>query len=106
LEKELALELGILVNTSKNLKHVIGLIGAALKKGHSARLFVMDEGTRLLENSKFTGLSDHEKVKMSFCEYNTGQLGINLENLNTKIKKGTQLNNAIMCEKSDKILVL
>ncbi len=99
------MELGILVNTSENLKHVIGLIGAALKKGHSARLFVMDEGTRLLENSKFTGLSDHEKVTMSFCEYNARQLGINYENLNTKIKKGTQLNNAIMCEKSDKILV-
>lgn len=99
------MELGILVNTSKNLKHVIGLIGAALKKGHSARLFVMDEGTRLLENSEFTGLSDHEKVTMSYCEYNARQLGINYENLNAKIKKGTQLNNAIMCEKSDKILV-
>ncbi len=100
------MELGILVNTSENLKHVIGLIEAALKKGHSARLFVMDEGTRLLETSRFTDLSNHEKVTMSFCEYNALQLGINLENLNTKIKKGNQLHNAIMCWKSDKILVL
>jgi hypothetical protein len=100
------MELGILVNTSKSLKHVIGLIGAALKKGHSARLFVMDEGTRLLENSEFTVLADHEKVTMSFCEYNAVQLGINLENMNTKIKKGNQMHNAVMCWKSDKVLVL
>lgn len=100
------MELGILVNTSESSKHVIGFVEAALKKGHSARLFVMDEGTRLLEDPEFTGLSDHEKVSMSFCEYNARQLGINFENLNTKIKKGTQLNNALMCKKSDKILVL
>jgi len=100
------MELGILVNTSKNSKHVIGLVGTALKKGHSARLFVMDEGTRLLEDPEFTGLSDYENVTMSFCEYNSRQLGINIENLNTKIKKGNQLNNAVMCRKADKILVL
>jgi len=43
---------------------------------------------------------------MSFCEFNARQLGINLEAVSRKIKKGTQLNNAILCNKADRVLVL
>ncbi len=98
--------LGILVNTGKNMKHVTGLTRAALKKGHSVRLFAMDEGVRLLEKPEFADMAENENIGISFCEFNARQFGINLQNLNRKIKKGTQLNNAIMCEKADKVLVL
>ena len=100
------MELGILVNTAENKPHVLGFVQAALDKGWSARLFVMDEGVHLLEDPEFTGLADLESVAMSFCEFNARQLGIDLDNVDRKIKKGTQLNNAILCNKADRILVL
>jgi len=100
------MELGILVNTTENKDHVLGFVHAALDKGWTARLFIMDEGTRLLEDPDITGLADLENVIMSFCEFNARQLGINLDKVDRKIKKGTQLNNAILCNKADRILVL
>ena len=100
------MELGILVNTTENKPHVLGFVQAALDKGWSARLFVMDEGARLLEDPEFTAMSELENVVMSFCEFNARQLGINLEAVSRKIKKGPQLNNAILCNKADRVLVL
>ena len=100
------MELGILVNTTENKPHILGFVQAALGKGWTARLFVMDEGVRLLEEPEFTGLADLENVIMSFCEYNARQLGIDLEKIERKIKRGTQLNNAVLCNKADRVLVL
>ena len=100
------MELGLLINTTENKIHAIGLVRAALEKGWSARLFVMDQGTRLLEDPEFSSLADLDAVTISFCEFNARQLGINLDQVSRKIKKGTQLNNAIMCNKADRVLVL
>ena len=100
------MELGILVNTIENKPHVLGFVHAALAKGWTARLFVMDEATRLLEDSEFAGLVDLENVTISFCEFNARQLGIELDKIDRRIKKGTQLNNAILCNKADRVLVL
>ncbi len=100
------MELGLLVNSDERLKTVLGLINAALEKGHSARIFIMDKGAYFLEKADFTSLCENDNVTMSFCEYNARQLKIDLDKIDRRIKKGTQLNNAIMCQKSDKILVL
>ena len=100
------MELGILVNTTENKPHVFGFVQAALDKGWTARIFVMDEGARLLEDPRFTELVELDNITMSFCEFNARQLGIDLEKVNRKIKKGTQLNNAILCNKADRVLVL
>ena len=59
-----------------------------------------------MEVPEFTGLADLENVIMSFCEYNARQLGIDLEKIDRKIKRGTQLNNAVLCNKADRVLVL
>ncbi|MCP4751350.1 MAG: DsrE family protein [Proteobacteria bacterium] len=98
--------LGFLVNSGDQGENIVGLARAALDKGHSVRLFAMDEGARLLEKPEFSELADREGVKISYCEYSARQLGIRIENLNRKMKRGTQLNNAIMCQNSDKVLVL
>lgn len=100
------MELGLLVNTNEKLNHVIGLTNAALVKDHSVRIFVMDEGTLFLEKEEFTSLCENEKVAISFCEYNARLSKIAVEKVDRRIKRGTQLNNAILCQKADKVLVL
>ncbi len=100
------MELGMLINTNHQIHHAIMLTKTALQKGHSVRMFIMDEGSYALENPELVSFCEDDNVKISFCEYNARQHKINLESIDRRIKRGTQLNNAIMCQQSDKILVL
>ncbi len=98
------MKLGILVLNSNQLKAILGLTQAALDAGDTVRFFVNDHGTKLLAEPNFTVLSG--KVAMSFCEYSAKKLGVDLSALPKEIKKGTQLNNAIMYQQCEKVIVL
>ncbi len=98
--------LGILVNTDKNLEAVKGITEAALRKGHRVIIFAMDEGTRLLEDETFTGLSTHEGLQMSFCAHSAKELGVNTSGVPEKITAGSQFNNSKMVRDSDRVIVL
>lgn len=98
--------IGILVNTDKNLKAVKGITESALRKGHRVIIFAMDDGTRLLEDATFTGLSEHEGVEMSFCDHSAKQLGVNTSGIPEKIITGSQFNNSKMVKDSDRVIVL
>lgn len=100
------MELGLLVNTEERLNQLLGLTNSALRKGHTVRMFIMDSATCLLEKDELTSLCENENVLISFCEYNAKQHKIDFDQLDRRIKRGTQLNNAIMCQKADKMLVL
>ncbi len=98
------MRLGILVNTDRNLKHILGITEAALMKGHEVSIFIMDEGVRLLRDERFTALC--KKVSMSFCDLSTHVLGVSKEGIPEEIICGSQYNNAVMVHEAQKVLVL
>ncbi len=98
------MKLGILVNTDRNLKHILGITEAALRKGHEVSIFVMDDGVRLLRDERFTTLC--KKVSMSFCDHSTHMLNVSKEGIPEDIICGSQYNNAVMAHDSDKVIVL
>lgn len=98
------MKLGILVNTDRNLKHILGITESALRKGHEVSIFVMDEGVRLLRDERFTGLC--KRVSMSFCDHSTHVLNVSKEGIPEDIICGSQYNNAVMAHDSDKVIVL
>lgn len=100
------MKLGILVNTDKNLGHILGLAKVAVEKDHEVIIFIMDEGTRLLENDAFIELAELQGVSMSLCEHSAKRLGAKTEGLPEKIVCGSQLNNAMMNHNADKVIVL
>jgi len=100
------MKLGIFVNTGKHIDAVTGITQAALKKGHSVIIFVMDAGTGLLANPEFTGLCRLDRVSISFCDHSAKEKGATTEGLPAEVVCGSQYNNALMLHESDKLIVL
>jgi len=100
------MKLGILVNTDKHLEHILGLTKASIEKDHEVIIFVMDEGTRLLENGLFVTLAQLPAVSISLCEHSAKGYGINIENLSKDINRASQFNNAMMNHNADRVIVL
>lgn len=99
------MKLGILVNTEKHPDHVIGMVKAALSRGHEITIFVMDTGTILLNNHAFSELCLLHGVSMSFCDLSAHKGGVLTEGLPAEIQCGSQYNNAVMVNESDRVLV-
>lgn len=100
------MDMGILVNSNKHLGSLVGLTQSAAAKKHNVCLFLMDEGTRLLEDSSVTALAEMENVKMSFCDHSAQELGVDTKGLSETIICSSQYNNAEMNHNSDKVIVL
>lgn len=100
------MKLGMLVNTSRHLDHVVGICRAALAKNHEVIIFAMDDGTRLLEDATFVALAQHEGVTMSLCEHSAQMVGAKIEGLPPQIVCASQLNNAMMNHNADRVVVL
>lgn len=100
------MKLGILVNTDAHLDDILGVISAALTRGHTVTVFTMDRGTRLLLDPRFSGLCDRGCVAMSFCEHSAQEEGVATEGLPRAIVCGSQYDNAIMVHNSDKVIIL
>ncbi len=100
------MNLGILVNTDKNLDSILGITKSALAKGHTVSIFSMDAGTKLLGNPSFTSLCKTEGVKMAFCDHSAKHLNSPTEGLPAEIVCGSQFDNANMNHDADKVIVL
>lgn len=100
------MRLGILVNTDRHLDDVLGIVNAALAKGHEVIIFNMDEGTKLLVERSFLSLCERDNVKMSFCDLNAKQLNINKEGIPGEIICGSQFDNARMVHDADRVIRL
>lgn len=100
------MKLGILVNTDKHVKDVVGITKAALAKGHEIIIFMMDKGNFLLSNSEVANLCNEEGVSMSFCDHSAQILGISKEGIPEKISCGSQFDNANMNSDADRVIVL
>lgn len=100
------MKLGILVNTDRHLEHIQGFTKAAVAKNHEVIIFVMDEGTRLLENDSFVALTKLLAVSMSLCEHSAVVYEVDTKNLPKDIGCASQFNNAMMNHYADKVVVL
>ena len=100
------MKIGMLVNTDKCLKDVIGITKEALSRGHEISIFTMDSGTRLLENVEYSDLCRLEGVRMAFCSHSAGKECIDTSLVHRHITCGSQFDNAIMSNESDVVIVL
>jgi len=99
-------KLGIMVTTDRHLEQVCGLTRAAIAGGHTVSIFATDEGTRLLADGRFAALGALAGVTMSYCDHNAQRYGARPPGLPEAVVQGSQLENAIMCSTSDKVLML
>lgn len=100
------MKLGILVNTNAHLAAVVGITKAALAKGHTVTIFAMDDGTRLLSDHAFSGLSHSAGVTMALCDHSAQHLGTKPADLPKQISVGSQYDNATMNHEVDQVIVL
>ena len=100
------MKLGILITTNKHLDKVIGIAKAADSKGHEVEIFSMDEGVRFLSLPEFTSLCELDNIVMSLCNHSASEQGVATSDASKEIILGSQLNNAMMNNASDKIIVL
>lgn len=101
------MKFGILVNSSENLEQVLGITKAAARQqGTEVVVFVMDEGTRLFSRQEFCELGGLQGVAMSYCKHSAEELGVETGHLPASIVAGSQYNNAMMNNRSDKVIVL
>ena len=100
------MKLGVLITTDRHLSHVVGLVSAAVQKGHEPTLFCMDRGTRLLIQNDFLGLCKQAGVTISICQHSADELAVDTSVITRDIVCGSQFNNAMMCHEADKVIVL
>ncbi len=100
------MKLGILINTDKHLEHILGVTRAAIAQKHETSIFVMDSGTRLLENDLFVALAELPTVSITLCEHSAKNYGINTDVLSEDICCASQFNNAMMNHNADRVIVL
>lgn len=100
------MKLAVLVNTDRHVNHVVGIVKAALAKGHEVLIFAMDDGTKLLANLEFAELCRTKGVCMSFCNHSAKGLNVATEGLPAEIVCGSQYHNAVMNRDADRLIVL
>ena len=100
------MKLGILVNCDRHLAAIAGMTRAALAKGHEVFLFAMDDGTRLLADPGYVALCHLPGGDMSFCQESATRKGVSFDALPEPIAAGSQLQNAMMVRKTDRLIVL
>lgn len=98
--------LGILVNSDRHGRQVLGLARAARSLGHEVSVFVMDDGTRLLRDASFLQLAGIEGVRLSLCQHSAAHHEVATEDLPPSVVRGSQLNNAMMQHTADWVVVL
>ena len=100
------MKLGILVNTDKNLTHILGLTTAAVSKGHEVTIYAMDDGVRLLRGIVVANLCKMPGVSICFCDYSATLLDLPRVEVSEDIVCGSQYNNAVMNHNADRVVVL
>lgn len=96
-------KLGILVNTDKNLEHVIGICGAAKAAGIEVSIFIMDDGCFLTKEPRFLALAK-QGVSMTLCDHSFHEKG--LTGKVEGVTHGSQFDHASIAHECDRFIVL
>ena len=100
------MKLGIVITKDRHLAHVIGITQAANAKGHEVSIFAMDAGTLLLNKPEYRALCRLDNVVMSVCQHSASEQGVDTDGVSKEIVLGSQFNNAMMNNESDKVITL
>ena len=96
--------LGIFVSSDRHLDYIIKLTEAAHAKGKKVLIFFTGNGVLLTQSPEFEKLAG--KAKMSLCDVSFKALGLKGDVPGFGPKDfATQVNNAVMVEKSDGYVV-
>ena len=98
------MNLGMLLITNGFKEYVVGLVQAAIEEGHQVNVFMMDEGVFYCQDDDIVALSASENVAMSLCDRSCHLRGITAEMIPEGIVEGSQLQNAMMHNSSDRII--
>jgi hypothetical protein len=97
--------LAIMVSTREALPHLLGLVGAAEKRGLAVTIFFTGEGVLVTQEFRFAELSG--RAKMALCEVSFRALGLEGEVPGLGYKDfATQARHAAMVEDFPHYLVL
>ncbi len=99
-------KLGMLINTDKHTEDVVGIAKAAVAKGNSVVIFMMDDGVKLSTDQTFKQLVGMDGISLSLCEHSCHVIGHPVEEIPEGIIRGSQYNNALMNHECDKVIVL
>ncbi|UCG78032.1 MAG: DsrE family protein [Nitrospirota bacterium] len=100
------MKIGMLINSDKYAGDVNGIAKAALAAGHEVIIFVMDEGINIMHDPSLLELTGSKGVSVSYCDHNAQQLKLDKSGLPGEIVSGSQYNNAVMANESDRLIVL
>ncbi|KKM71565.1 hypothetical protein LCGC14_1429390 [marine sediment metagenome] len=100
------MKLGILVSTAEHIDDLLGLVNAALAKGHEVLLFNMGKGITVLNNAACIQLCKKSGVKMSYCDHSAKSEEFNKDGIPEEIVCGSQFDNANNMHEADKVIVL
>lgn len=95
--------LGIMVTRCENADHIIGVVKAAREAGHPVSVFMTDEGVKFTRDHEFVKQLMACEVKLSCCDHNYKLLGYH--DKTEGVYYGSQFDNALMLQKSERILV-
>lgn len=100
------MKLGILVNTAEHIDDLLGLVNAAVAKGHEVLLFNMGKGVSVLSNDAYRQLCKKSGVKMAYCDHSAKIEEFNKDGIPEEIVCGSQFDNANYMHEADKVIVL
>jgi peroxiredoxin family protein len=100
------MKLGIFINTDKHLSDVIGIAKAAVAKGHEVAMFNMDDGLKLITKPAFSDICKLKGISTCYCDHSAKGMNIAKEGIPVEVICGSQYNNAVMVDASDRIIVL
>lgn len=99
------MRLGMLITEATYANTIVAITKAALQRGHSVRLFMMEDGVRLVKNSGVMALKKLENVEVSLCDHSANSRNLCDSDIPEGVIKGTQYQNSLMHNECDKILV-
>jgi len=97
--------LGLLVTRDGYAEEIVGLTKQALKKGHKVIIFMTDKGVLNIKNTEVVALKDFADVDMSLCNFSVENNNLPGDIIPDGITAGSQFQNAVMVQESDKIIV-
>ena len=80
-------KLGLMLSTApshSSVETVVKLAEAAVRQGVEVYLYLIDEGVKSVNDSRFSGLLD-EGVRMSVCAYGCQQHGVSTGDVDSRV---------------------
>jgi hypothetical protein len=95
--------LGIMITRYENSDHIIGVVKAAQEAGHPVLIFMTDEAVKFTRDHEFVKTLTAYNVKLSCCDHNYKLFGY--RDKTEGVYYGSQFDNALMLQKSERILI-